>query len=161
MSSHYLDPTRQIVAKTMMSRIPTKINSINALVFTENRRNYLITYFKNALLKVEDKIFIVQKSGPLRTHRNFPLSNPFGGIFVDLSEGFDEGWSNIKIRLRVHDIIVTNDLDNDDRNRMADSDSDDECIRQYFQTAYILVYVLLLVIIMTGLIGITSKLGHS
>ena len=59
MSSHYLDPTRQIVAKTMMSRIPTKINSIktiNALVFTESRRNYLITYFKNALLKVEDKI---------------------------------------------------------------------------------------------------------
>ena len=41
----------------------------------------------------------------------------------------------------MHDIIVTNDLDNDDRNRMADSDSDDEYIRQYFQTAYILVYV--------------------
>ena len=81
MSSHYLDPTRQIVAKTMMSRIPTKINSINALVFTENRRNYLITYFKNALLKVEDKICIVQKSGPLRTHRNFPPIKPVRRIF--------------------------------------------------------------------------------
>ena len=41
----------------------------------------------------------------------FPLSNPFGGFFVDLSEGFDEGWSNTKIRLRVHDIIIADNND--------------------------------------------------